>query len=102
MGAVSIVLVVVLPVVLWFAFVLAWLEPDLTHPGSCDPEFGRCRPAHSRLLWLALSSAGLLALLCLGAALARLRRGGRWWPWPTAAIACLAGGFAVLSQWPPP
>ncbi|GAA4565181.1 hypothetical protein GCM10023176_12630 [Micromonospora coerulea] len=95
------------PVLLMYAFMLAWFSPEITEPGWCRQESAGWRPDNGTLVWFVTCTAGVAGTLYFGLALARFHRGRRWWPWLVAAAAILAAGWPALlrlsaASWCPP
>jgi hypothetical protein len=73
------------PLLLLFGYLLAWFSPEVT---------GADRAAdRGAALWTILLVACVAAAGCLSAGWLRLRRPGRWWPWPVGAGVALAVGW---------
>ncbi|SBT52935.1 hypothetical protein [Micromonospora auratinigra] len=73
------------PFLLLLGYLLAWFSPEVT---------GQYRAVdRGAALWTALLLAWLAAAGCLSAGWLRLRRPGRWWPWPVGLAVALAVGY---------
>jgi hypothetical protein len=66
---------------------MASSESSDATPGAPSP-----RPRFGTLLAVVTGS------LCLTLTWARMRRRGRWWPWPVTTVTILAG-WAVSQSW---
>lgn len=91
--------VIALPLLLVYAFHLAWFSPEITDRRECDPRTTvGCGPEHGELLWIGTFLVFVTGALCLILTWVRMRRGGRWWPWPAATVMILAG-WVVPRSW---
>jgi hypothetical protein len=91
--------VVAIPLLLVYVFQLAWFSSEITDRRECDPrETLGCGPEHGQLLWFGTLLVFVTGSLCLTLTWARMRRRGRWWPWPAAAVTILAG-WVVSQSW---
>lgn len=95
--------VVAIPILALSLYLMWWWLPALSGPGvePCDPAvdgWGVCWRPEQRMLWIAGAASSLLGGGCLLMSLTRLRRAGRWWPWPLASMGLLAGGLWTLGQ----
>jgi hypothetical protein len=104
--AVAVPLAVVgIPLLALYLYLLWWWLPALAGPGAepCDPAvdgWGVCWRPEQRALWIAAAAVGLPGAGCLLMSLVRLRRAGRWWPWPVATVVLFAAGLRMLTQIP--
>jgi hypothetical protein len=91
--------VVAMPLLLVDIFQLAWFSAEITDRRECDPrQTLGCGPEHGLLLWFGTLLAFVTGSLCLTLTWARMRKCGRWWPWPVMTVTILAG-WAVLHSW---
>ncbi|WP_156313030.1 hypothetical protein [Micromonospora sp. HK10] len=73
------------PLLLLYGYLLAWFSPEITGAGRAADR--------GAAWWLTLLLACLATAGCLLAGWLRLRRPGRWWPWPVGIGVALAVGW---------